>query len=367
MKKVQIIHLISSLKRGGAETVLATLLAQWNEPIHEHTVIYFHDGLLRAQIEQLGIKTIQLKGLMCLYDPFFLARLFYYFKKLKPTIIYSSLWAANFFGRIAAFFLRIPIICAVHAVAAHEGPLRNRLDYWCPIKPRFYVAVSTQIHANMTDKLAIHADKIRCIPNGIAPQLIERHPNSLTRNHFWGTNHKQVFVIGTVGRLVPVKNYAVLLQAFAQLHTEHTYLRLMIVGNGLEEQNLKNLAGNLAIIHKVHFIGDQAAAEYYPLFDCFIQPSMYEGLSMALLEALYYSLPVIVTGSEGKHEIIEQGKTGIIMSHADAQNIVHAISFLVQQDRNFFRQIREAGHLLVKNSFTSEKMVTRYKQFIEMI
>jgi glycosyltransferase involved in cell wall biosynthesis len=369
MKKMRIIHLISSLNRGGAETVLATLLEEWGEPLHEHTVLYFHEGPLREHIEKLGIKTIALKGFITLYDPLFIARLVYYIQNIKPHIIYSSLWAANFLGRIVVFFLRIPIICAVHALPAHEGRMRNILDRWCPINPTRYIAVAENIKQSLIAELSFPAQKIQCITNGI---MLSKKENlysfpSLTGDHFFGNEYEKLFIIGTVGRLVPVKNYDLLLTAFAQLCCIYDHVRLMIVGYGPEEERLKELAKTLMIDDKVSFILNQPAAPYYAFFDCFVQPSTYEGLSMALLESLLHELPAIVVGRNHMHEVIEHGETGLVIISPEKTLLVEALITLLKKEPQELQRMGSTGRACVENFFSSHRMVQAYRDFIKNI
>src|SRR5579859_5390998 len=101
-KRKKVVHLISSLKIGGAESLLYDLIVGLGNQDYEHHVIYFHHGPHVARLEQLGVSTYQVRGIITLYDPIFFWRLARLIKKLKPDVIHSALWAANFAGRIIA-------------------------------------------------------------------------------------------------------------------------------------------------------------------------------------------------------------------------------------------------------------------------
>lgn len=324
MPKLRIVHLISSLKIGGAETVLYLLTKHLNTELFEQHVIYFHDGPIREQIEQLGIPVYQLHGSFFQYDPFFFSRLVKLLKKIKPDVIHSSLWAANFFGTFAAKKLKIPIICALHTVWQHEGTLRNVLNYINLPLVRNPVAVSQTV-AESFQRKKLCAGKIVVIPNGIDTSnlLKKSQEESITRKAL--SISETDFIIGSVGRFVPVKNYDLLLDCASLLINKYSGIKIMLVGLGPQYQKLKSQAESLKISDHVYFVIGQPAYRYYKLFDCFVQPSTYEGLSMALLEALCFKIPCVVTGKNSSHEIIKNNYNGLVIEPLNVDQLYQAI------------------------------------------
>jgi len=111
-KKIKLLHITSSLKMGGAESLLCDLIKNMDHEMFEHHVIYFHDGPHSVCLKELGIPIYQIKGLISLYDPLFCTRLYKLVKKIKPDCIHTLLWVANVSGRIIARLLKIPIASA---------------------------------------------------------------------------------------------------------------------------------------------------------------------------------------------------------------------------------------------------------------
>src|SRR3989338_5352959 len=109
MKKKVLVHVISNLGIGGAETVLYQLLRRLSAQDFDHKVIYFHEGAYVAKIKQLGIPVYQVKGLVGAYDPVFFVRFFSLVSRLRPDCLHTVLWAANFLGRLAAWYYQIPL------------------------------------------------------------------------------------------------------------------------------------------------------------------------------------------------------------------------------------------------------------------
>lgn len=352
MKKKRIVHFISSLHRGGAETVLYLLLQHTKEH-YDHHVLYIHDGPLRLSLQELGIPVYRVKGLIKNYDPWFIVRLIRLLWQLNPDVIHSSLWAANFFGRCCAKLLRIPIICSVHAVAEHEGFVRNMGDQWLPIKPTYFIAVSSTIAIALREKLNIPCDNIRTIPNGVAIPLKKERIC------------KEIFTFGAVGRFVPVKNFDLLLQAFAQVHKYYRQTQLILIGGGKLEALLRAMAEDLGISSAVKFIINEPALPWYEHFDCFVQPSAYEGMSMALLEAMAHGVPVIVAGRSGIHDIITHDQEGIIIGPNDRHALKAAMLMVQTSDRRHIWS--NTARELINNNYSVARMVNNYCSFFDMV
>lgn len=350
----RLVHITSSLQLGGAEHVLVTLIEQL--PHYDHQVIYFHDGPLRSTLAARGIKTYHIKGAFTLYDPWFLVRLYRMVKQLQPAALHSLLWAANFCARSIAYWLNIPLICAIHARAEHEGDIRKRLDVLLPFQPQYYVAVAPSIANSLRAQRTLNPARIKTIPNGIA--LRQEYPAT--------KKDSRLFVIGAVGRLVPVKNFAFLITTFAQFYQQHPQARLLIVGGGPLEGDLKKIVKDYMLASAVTFMGIVTAHDYYPQFDCFVQPSHSEGLSLALLEALSYNLPVIVTGNNQQHDVIEHTKTGFIIDHDNVDQLINCWKQLLH-DQQLRTQLGQAGLALVQEKYTAAAMAQQYDTLFRMV
>lgn len=166
-----IVHIITGLQRGGAETVLVTLVKELQTYGHRQSVIFFKDGPLRAELEQLGIDTYRVK-------PWHLLS---FVRTLRPTVIHSSLWSANLIARIVGALLRIPVFCALHTVAEHSGFFRNFIDFLLPIQPQNYIAVSHTVHESYDAIVPAH--KLVIIENGISsPPILSDFEEIVSKN-----------------------------------------------------------------------------------------------------------------------------------------------------------------------------------------
>ena len=365
MKKTVLVHVISNLGIGGAETVLYQLLCRLDMKQFDHTVIYFYDGPYVKKIRDLGIPVHQVKGLFFPYDPIFLVRFFSFIKHLQPDCLHTVLWAANLLGRIAAWKYNIPLVQALHNNQDQNGFLRMLIDRFSPKVSGPIIAVSKGVGQSVSTYTPwVNIERMCVIKNGIdATEVQKRAALEPVCREDLGLLPDN-FVIGTVGRFEPVKNYAFLLTAFAVLYDKYRKERLVLLGQGSQEHFLKRRAYYLGIDEQVLFITGQPAYKYYHLFDCFVMTSYKEGLSMALLEAMSIGLPCIVTSSELQHDVLIHEKNGLLIPSGNPQLLADALDRLAQDPELRIRLGSEAKKT-VERSFTIDSMVNGYTKIYQ--
>lgn len=365
MKKTVLVHIISNLGIGGAETVLYQLLCRLDMNHFDHKVIYFHDGPYAQKIRELGIPVYQVKGLIAPYDPLFLARFFFLVKKLQPDCLHTVLWAANLLGRIAAWKYNLPLVQALHNNQDQNGFLRRFIDRLSPHVSGPIVAVSDGVGESVAAYTPwVNTERMCVIKNGIdalevqqraALESVQRQDLGLQADHF---------VIGTVGRFEPVKNYSFLLTAFAVLYDKYRKERLVLVGQGSQEHFLRRRAYYLGVDEQVLFVTGQPAYKYYSIFDCFVMTSYKEGLSMALLEAMSMGLPCIVTCSESRHDVLVHEENGLLVTPGNPQLLADAVDRLVQDEALRIR-LGTAAKKTIEQCFTIDSMVNGYTKIYQ--
>lgn len=330
-KKIRVVHSISRLETGGAQAVLYQILHGLNEPQFEHHVLYFYDGPYLQKIQQLGVKTYHIKGLLFPYDPVFLYRLYATIKTLKPDCLHTVLWAANFLGKIIGKILSVPVVQVLHNSVDYNGFLCNSIDRFITFQPACSVAFSDSVKASFLKKAPwVKSQKMNVIKNGIDADVIKDCAVKEAKTRKSLGLLKKHFVIGTVGRFESAKNYGLLLTSFALLYDDYPHARLVLVGEGKQERFLRQRALDLGIEERVIFVIGQSSSGYYPLFDCFVQSSFFEGLSMALLEASVLAVPSVVTLNEGVHDLIVDGQNGQLVPSGDAYALTRALVFYIK-------------------------------------
>lgn len=362
VKKIKVVHLISSLKIGGAEAILVDLIRTLHNQHYEHYVVYFHQGEHVHHLKNLGIQTYLIKGLLCRYDVIFFVRLYRLVRNIFPDVIHSSLWAANFLARILGLLLHIPVICAIHLGVETDGVLRNIFDRFTLFFADRIVAISENVAQSLYDRPSwIKQSKILVIKNGIDKEYTLQLKNQLLQRRCDYNLHDQHIVLGSVGRFIPRKNFSMLLEVFKLLYNENKDMRLVLVGQGPQEKELRFLIHSLAIEETVIFVTGQRAYGYYALMDIFVLPSFQEGLSIALLEAMSCALPSIVTYNEKQHhDVIQNYHNGILVSTCKKE-LVSGIKCIIND--TFLRaQLGRNAQKTVEQNFSIHSTAQAYVQ-----
>jgi glycosyltransferase involved in cell wall biosynthesis len=342
---------------GGAEALLVDLIRGLGFERYEHHVIYFHDGPRKQDLHALGVATYQIHGTFFRYDPTVFIQAKRLVQKIEPSVIHAALWAGCWLGRALSKWFDIPVVCVVHLPLNSDGTIRNLLDGWTWRWATQVIGVSEQVGASVRHKVL--AERIRVIPNGIDAAAIRLKGSQLTvtREQLGLTADHLVF--GCVGRFVPHKRQDLLIRAFAHLIKEVPQARLLLLGVGPQEGALRHLVEELGLEESVSIIVGQPAVGYYPIFDVFVLPSVLEGLSIALLEALCFGLPAIVTG-DGGHEVVQDGKQGYVIPADNQIALQDAMRKLVPQKVRSTLGLR--AQELVEKQFSFETMLSSYDQ-----
>ncbi|MDO3722576.1 glycosyltransferase [Marinobacter sp. chi1] len=249
----------------------------------------------------------------------------------------------------------------------HPDRYRKKARFINPIiahTTKTLVAISHATRDALAEYEYMPRYKIDVIYNGIDPLTVidDEH------RHFLSTNlglQQGELIIGTVARLDPVKNHALILQATRALIDKGYKVRLLLVGDGPERENLEVLAEDLKLGSAAIFAGFQTqAADFLSLMDIFLLPSFTEGTSMTLLEAMSLGIPTVATRVGGTPEIVVDGETGVLIESDDLTALTNGIQILIDnsdQRRSMALRAKARFH----DNFSAKKMVERYQQSYE--
>lgn len=237
----------------------------------------------------------------------------------------------GFLGRIAARAAATPHI--VHY--AHGFSFNKALN---PAVHRFYVLLE-RLAARAGDlTISVNEEQRRmAVKLGVdSPERICTVHNGIDLSPYAATDRETarqrlgldaaVPVVGTVGRLVPQKGFAHLIRAFPLLAGSLPSVRLVIAGEGPLEAELRREADQTGLADRIDFLGFRRnIPEILAAFDVFALPSLWEGLSISLLEALAAGKPIVATDIDGNREAIEPGETGLLVPAADPAALAEAL------------------------------------------
>ncbi len=268
-------------------------------------------------------------------------------ERFRPEVIYSALPHLNALAVVLARTVRPRphVIVSVHNNTAREyADLRKR---WLTVgEPLTYlladaiVCVSEGLTETLRALRRRDAAKAQVIPNPIDLAEIASSAQRPPDHRWFSGEHRPVVA---VGRLVSQKDYPTLLRAFASVTPSHPDARLLILGEGPKEAELKSLVASLGLCDSVEFLGRVADPySYLGAAACFAQASSYEGFGMAIVEALAAGAPVAATDCQfGPREVLDGGRLGLLSPVGRPDPLAANITRLLEDEELTNRLSRE--------------------------
>jgi glycosyltransferase involved in cell wall biosynthesis len=229
-------------------------------------------------------------------------------------------------------------------------------------------AVTGELRAYHAQQAWISPSRIRVIANGIDTNLFA--PRSEMRSSVLdGLNiSAKRFVIGSVGRLVPIKDHMTLLEAGALLAERGTDVHVLLAGAGSELDRLRNfVATTNSLQGRVSFVGAATnVAEMLNGMDVFVLPSVSEGMSNTLLEAMASGLPILASKVGGNPEVMGDGYADSFFAPGDVDALAQKLEHLVGNKR-IRQELGSMARQRTLKAFSVERMIADYRNlYFEM-
>lgn len=359
---MRILQLINTLEQGGAEQIISALSIQLRARGHEVCLVCMRDkGFMPVPQEDFDAAGVQVDALNKQDGLSWraLQELASYARARRIQVIHTHNPLVHHYGVAAARLAGTPaVINTVHGISTLEMPSWARVLYraCCGVTSRV-VSVCRAVDSSLRTQFRLPAHRCAVIPNGIDfHELIQLPPRPPDSN----------FVFGTMARLVPVKDHASLLSAFASVKAKRPQCRLEILGSGELESSLKNQAVQLGIDSSTNFRGwSSDISAFLRGVDAFVLSSKSEGLPLTVLEAMAAGRPVIATSVGGVPEIIEAGDCGWLCPPGDIAGLADAMLQAVDSPR--LRERGECGRKHAVQRYSEPEMVTSYEQLFAQL
>jgi glycosyltransferase involved in cell wall biosynthesis len=348
---MKIAHVVDSMEVGGVETLVAQMCRLQREQGHDPSVyVVGENGALGEELLRDGfaVRLRMARSLAYATPSFFRA-----FKELRPDVVHLHNPTPTIYAALAARMVGVPrVVTTRHGLVSPPHRLAVELRYAVAATCcDSVVGVCDATTNNLKSIHTIPTRKIVRIYNGTVQ--IQRVAKQECPS-------KNGFTLVYVGRLAPVKNHVLMLNAFRAACSAMPGLELWMVGDGVERSKLEAFAHDLGINERVTFWGQQLdVAPFLSTADAFIMSSKSEGLPISLLQALSLGLPAVVTNVGGMAEVVSKAKAGIAVSDTDPSEMAAAILRLASSEEE-----REQFSINAKTSFfasfTLEGMVEAY-------
>ncbi len=307
-------HVVHSLSIGGLENGVVNLVND-DTPGLRHVIVCMSDGAALRQRLHPRVAVYHLNKRPG-HDPRTFFNLVRRLRAIKPSIVHSRNWAA-FDAVVAAPLAGVrTIIHGEHGrdIADPDGrnARRNRLRRVCgPLVSRF-VAVSEDLRRWLVDIVRLPPAKVLTIHNGVDTACFVPGDRAAARQDLG--LRLDAPILGTVGRLDPVKDHVGLVRAFSRVRQTHPHTVLVITGDGPCRTDIHQLVASLGLDAHVVLLGERHdVPRVLRAMDIFVLSSIAEGMSNTVLEAMATGLPIVATSVGGTPELVAEGLNGILV------------------------------------------------------
>ncbi|WP_163834600.1 TIGR03088 family PEP-CTERM/XrtA system glycosyltransferase [Spartinivicinus ruber] len=366
-----IAHLIYKLDVGGLENGLVNLINHMPEDGFRHVIICltdFTDFATRISRQDVEIVSLHKQPGQ---DWRWFVRLYQVLRQLRPQIFHTRN-LATVEGHWVAWLARVPVrIHGEHGWDMNDLGGINKKYQWIRrlIRPfvKFFIALSEESKNYLIDKIKVKPANVALLCNGVDTDRFS--PGCNRKSYPEPFQTPNTFIIGSVGRLTPVKNQLCLLPVLAELIKKNSQfqIKLVIVGDGPEYAALKQQAQLLGISDQLWITGArQDVPQLLSGFNVFVLPSLAEGISNTVLEAMAAGKPVIATNVGGNVELVANQQTGILVNPRDQQQLQAALQCYLDDPALCCRHGNAARQLVVEK-FSLTVMVQRYLEIYQQL
>jgi sugar transferase (PEP-CTERM/EpsH1 system associated) len=349
---ISIVHIVWTLDVGGLEQVVLDLTRRRDETRFTSRVICMAEpGALAPQFTAAGV-ALESLGPSTLSSGARLWRLIRRLQQLRPDVVHTHNVKPHIHGTIAAKLAGVPVVVNTkHGRNYPSSRLALSVDRMLSPACDCMVAVSDDAAAIATDIERMPAGKVRVIHNGI----------DLPRYTVARCDAMRLRRVVTVARLHPIKDQATLLRALRIVVDQDSDFHLTIAGDGPSRLALDALCIELGLTRHVTLLGYRSdVPAVLAAAGQFVLPSLSEGVSLTLLEAMATALPVVATRVGGTPEIVEDGATGWLVPAGEPGAIAEAMLRLARHPAQAARMGR-AGRSRVEQRFSLVSTVSHYQ------
>ena len=355
---MNILLLTTHLNIGGIAVYIVNLAKALKKKGHR-AIVASSGGELVDELEKAGIAHIRLdvktKSELSTKLVPALMELVSLVRANEVDIIHAHTRVTQVIASLASKICGIPYVVTCHGFFS---PRLGRRLFGC--WGTRTIAISDAVKEHLIRDFHVPAGRIDLIYNGVDParfrKIYTKTDQDALRNEL---RIKEGRVIGTIGRLSPVKGYRYLVEAFAQLRRMYDDLQLLIVGEGPEREMLQDIARDSEIENYVHFARPRLdTPAILSLIDVFVSSSIQEGLGLSIAEAMAAGKPVVASDVGGVSSLVKNKRTGLLVKPKDTRAIAEAV-IQVLGDAELREKLSASGKRMISRLFTIDKMLAK--------
>jgi glycosyltransferase involved in cell wall biosynthesis len=341
--------------------IVSRIAASLDKDRFRSVVALFHPGWLKDRCEADRLKT-QVIPITGTFDWKWVRECCSLVRRENAALIHAHEFTANAYGSLVGQILGVPVVATVHGKSYFAEQAKRRMAYRYVSRVSRMVAVSEDLKQFIVGRAGVAEHRVSVVYNGVDaadPPHAEQLRALRTSLGLDGCDH----VIGAVGSLYPVKGHIHLIKALPDILRACPGTLLLVVGQGELESSLKEEVASRNLQAHVRFLGFRSdVPALLSLFDVFVLPSLSEGLSVALLEAMAAGNPVVATRVGGNPELVLDGDTGFLVGAESSDSISDRVVRILR-DKALANRMGENGRRRVREKFSFRTTVDRYQGY----
>jgi glycosyltransferase involved in cell wall biosynthesis len=367
----RVLHVIDSLRIGGAEVLLAGVVAELTRSGRAHSAVCAFSGesadpALATAVGR-SAETVKLVPHSRLYDPRLIGAVLETARRVRPDVVHSHLSGANATSRIVAALVRRPHVATIHTIPgprSEDNRARRLAEGLTARLSDRLVAPSHEVAAAYAAAYRVPRSRFRIVPS--AP-IAGRPPPEFDRAAIRGRLLAGASgpLVLCVARLVAEKGIDDLIGAAELLRRMHPGVRVVVAGAGAEHGQLTTRIRDHGLDDVVSLLGPRTDVDQLlAVADAFCLPSRYEGLPISLLEALQAGLPCVVTAVGSVPAVVRDGEHALIVPPRRPSLLASALD-RVLSDARLAERLGRAGRALIEESYTLSAVAAHYADLYE--
>ena len=360
-REISVLLVIDSAEIGGGPRHLLLLMRYMDRRRFRPFVCYMKDGPMAPELGAAAEGATRTgRGVVRQ-----IGDLIRHIRRWRIDLVHLHGTRAGLVGSLALRWAGVPAVYTVHNLSVDRAD-RSELT-WA------YGLVERLICTSAREVISVsEANRRVAIERGIVPpEKITAIRNGICLQEFEGVERRRgaddVLTVGVMGRLVPQKGHRYFIRAAHEVARLRSDVRFVVVGEGPLDAPLREMVRELGLERYVAFTGaTRDAVRALNDLDILVMPSLWEGLPYVLLEALALEKPVIATRVNGIRDVVEEGKTGILVRPGDPEELARAILKLMD-DREMRARLGRAGAKRVRREFDAADGVRRTMEVYERV
>lgn len=362
--KPRVVHIIDRLPPDGAERLLCDVLRYRSDAFEFEVLCLVEGGPFMQPLLDMGVPVTVL-GKRRGIDPVMMIRLLRWLRRRRPAVVHTHLFTADTWGRLAAWLTGVPVLVStVHSVNSWQRGIHRLVDRLLARITTRLIACTPQVESKLVWQDRIPATRVVTLVNGVDLARFRHVVPVDVRREFGFTLDAPVAAI--VGRLEKVKGQFDFLKVLARLRDHGHDLNLLLLGDGPMRARLEAEIERLRLADRVRLAGfrrdiDRLLADV----DMVLIPSWWEGLPMALLEAMALARPVVAHAVGGIPDVIRHEREGLLVRLGARERMEQAVIRLLE-DPALRRTLGDAARERVRARYSAQQLSAEYEQLYRL-